>query len=203
MVWEATVSFRPNVEVHDRPRSEFAYEPVIHGPIAQIHWTNVGHSVFFTDRSGGLYGQKMVGPPLIRISLNIVRSQMYIRFVVNAVDLDSGRRVGLFHAARTLCEEGAVSAEEEIALLAIRDRFNENLEKPGAFARSKKPHAKAVAISWFKDSANTHISKMYKLRSILEAHGIQVEILKSAKPGYIVYEDEHQVMADPYAETET
>jgi hypothetical protein len=128
---------------------------------------------------------------------------MFIRFVVNERDEDSGRRVGLFHVSRELCESGDVTKHEETQILAIRDWFNENLKTPNAFTRSRKPHAKGVAISWFKDSAAEHIAKMYALRSILEAHGIHVQVLKSAKPGYIVYEDENQITAEPYAETET
>ena len=128
---------------------------------------------------------------------------MYIRFVVNRKDEDSGRRIGLFHVSRELRESNLLSEFEEDQLLAIRNWFNENLEKPEAFARSKKPHAKGVAISWFKDSAQEHISKMYEITAILTAHGIGVEVIRTSKPGYIVYEDEFQVTAEPYAETNT
>ena len=128
---------------------------------------------------------------------------MYIRFVVNAFDEDSGRRLGLFHAARELCERHSVSVDEEFQLLAIRDWFNEHLEKPDSFSNSKKPNAKGVAISWFKDNAIQHIAKMSEMPRILEAHDINVEVLKTARPGYIVYEDNHQVTAEPYAETKT
>lgn len=128
---------------------------------------------------------------------------MYIRFVVHKKDEDSGRRIGLFHVSRELYESNLLSEYEGNQLLAIRDWFNENLEKPEAFARSKKPQAKSVAISWFKDSAKEHISKMYEITAILEAHGIGVEVIKTARPGYVVYEDDYQVTAEPYAETQT
>jgi len=128
---------------------------------------------------------------------------MYIRFAVNKNDEDSGRRIGLFHIAKDLCESGIVNAYEEEQLLSIRDWFSEHLEKPKSFTTSRKPHATNVAISWFKDSAKEHISKMYEIALILEAHGIFVEVIKTSRPGYIVYEDEHQVTAEPYAETET
>lgn len=128
---------------------------------------------------------------------------MYIRFVVNTKDEDSGRRVGLFHAARELREMHLVSEHEERQLLAIKDWFNEHLEKPDSFSNSKKSNAKNVAISWFKDTATQHISKMYEMAKILEAHDVSVEVLKTPRPGYIVYEDKHQVTAEPYADTKT
>ncbi len=111
--------------------------------------------------------------------------------------------MGLFQVSRELTDAKLLSQFEENQLLAIRDWFNENLEKPESFARSKKPHTKGIAISWFKDSATEHISKMYEFSTILEAHGIVVEVIKTLRPGYIVYEDQYQVTAEPYAETKT
>jgi len=34
---------------------------------------------------------------------------------------------------------------------------------------------------------------------ILEQHNVYVRVLKTDRPGYIVYEDEHQVVAEPFA----
>ena len=128
---------------------------------------------------------------------------MYIRFVIAKKDEDSGRRLGIFHAARELCESGDVDEYEESQLIYIRDWFNSNLEKPSSFTRSRKPNAKSVAISWFKDSAKEHLAKMYQYTSILEANGYIVEVIRVTRPGYIVYEDEYQATAEPYADTLT
>lgn len=51
------------------------------------------------------------------------------------------------------------------------------------------------ALSWFKPTAREHISNMRALAAILDAHGITVDVLREQRPGYIVYEDEHQVVA--------
>lgn len=128
---------------------------------------------------------------------------MYIRFVVYDKDKDSGKRLGLFHASKYLRESKQLSEFEEIQLLSIMNWFNKNLEKLEAFTRSSKPHAKGVAISWFKDTAREHLAKMYEFSSILDSHGIAVEVIKSHNPGYIVYEDKFQVTAQPYAQTKT
>ena len=128
---------------------------------------------------------------------------MFIRFVVHIKDEDSGKRMGLFQASRELRDAGLVDKYEEDQLLQIRDWFNNNLDKPTAFTTSRKPNAKGVAISWFKDTAKEHLAKMHHFSSILEAHGVIVDIIKTDRPGYIVYEDKFQVTAEPYAETIT
>ena len=81
--------------------------------------------------------------------------------------------------------------------------FRKNLKKPQSFTRSSKPHAKKVAISWFKTHAIEHIARMYELARILHSHGIEVETIKTERPGYVVYEDKHQVAAEPFKDTTT
>lgn len=85
----------------------------------------------------------------------------------------------------------------------IYDWFSNNLDTPEKFTRSKKPHAENVALSWFKDTATEHVSKMYQIAKILEAHGFVVEVIRTEKPGYIVFEDTYQVAAEPFKETKT
>jgi len=128
---------------------------------------------------------------------------MYIRFVISDHDQDSGRRQGLFQAAATLRDAGVLHVYEEEQLDALREWFNEHLEKPESFSRSRKPHAKRIALSWFKDTAKRHINKMYEFTAILEAHGVHVEVIRTTRPGYVVYEDELQVIAEPFSETGT
>ena len=128
---------------------------------------------------------------------------MYIRFVIHQKDEDSGRRMGLFQVSAELRDAGQVTEYEEEQLLRIRDWFDNNLDRPLAFSKSSKVHAKNVAISWFKDTATEHISRMYELKTIIENYGIIVDVIRTQRPGYIVYEDAYQVTAEPYAETAT
>ena len=126
---------------------------------------------------------------------------MYIRFVIAQKDQDSGRRQGLFQAISDLEYAGELYAHEQAHYNDIYEWFRSNLKKPRSLSRSSKPHAKNVAISWFKDTAKKHINKMRELIEILSSHGIETEILRTDKPGYIVYEDEYQVAAEPFNET--
>jgi hypothetical protein len=41
------------------------------------------------------------------------------------------------------------------------------------------------------------------LKHILESHGIVVDVIKTNRPGYVVYEDDFQVAAEPFSETVT
>lgn len=128
---------------------------------------------------------------------------MYIRFVINRHDCDSGKRQGIFQTLADLREKGLLYKYENDLVKDIRKWFNANLEKPKSFNRSSKPHALNKAISWFKPTAKEHIEKMRELSSIIEGHGIHVHAIRTERPGYIVYEDEYQITAEPYNETQT
>ncbi|MBM7128825.1 hypothetical protein [Dyella mobilis] len=128
---------------------------------------------------------------------------MYIRFVVHSIDPDSGRRQGLFQALGYIADNGYLRSEEQASYEALRKWFRENLPVPESFAKSSKVHAKKVALSWFKPSAVEHIAKMRSFSSILVAYGVQVEVLKQDRPGYVVYEDDYQIVAEPFKDTLT
>lgn len=126
---------------------------------------------------------------------------MYIRFAVHLKDEDSGKRQGVFQALVEVRKAGLLYGYEVERVKEVHEWFNNNLNKPSSFNRSSKPHAVNKAISWYKDSAKEHIALMRELASILEGHGIEVIMLQTERPGYIVYEDEHQITAEPFPET--
>ena len=128
---------------------------------------------------------------------------MLIRFVTGDRDLDSGRRQGLFQAARLLRESGKLSAADEARLERVRDWFNANLERPARLAISSRANAKAQALSWLRDSSHQHIAKMREMQDVLERYDLPVYMIKTQRPGYVLYEDEHQVAAYPFADTPT
>jgi len=128
---------------------------------------------------------------------------MYIRFVVDQIDCDSGKRQGIYQVIADLQEKGVLYDYEDIIVKDIRKWFSKHLEKPESFTRSSKPHAVNKAISWFKPTAKKHIEKMRQLTTIIEGHGIHVHTISTDRPGYIVYEDEYQITAEPYNETKT
>lgn len=128
---------------------------------------------------------------------------MFVRFVIQENNEDSGRRQGVFHAIRNLRDDGLLEMHEKTFADELMGWFNANLKEPESFTRSSKPHAKNVAISWFKDTAHQHISRMHIIKHLLHEHGIVVLMLRTERPGYVVYEDEFQVVAEPFKETIT
>ncbi|HLW97511.1 MAG TPA: hypothetical protein VKR82_02615 [Candidatus Acidoferrales bacterium] len=126
---------------------------------------------------------------------------MYLRFVVSEIHEDSGRELGVFHAVGYLRDEGKLFDYEVEHHDEIRQWFNENLEKPTRFTAAKPPYYRRQnkAISWFKDTACEHLSRIRDLVAILENHGISVQVLKTDKVGYVVYEDEYQIVAEPFS----
>ena len=57
---------------------------------------------------------------------------------------------------------------------------------------------KSRAISWFKDTAHEHVAHVRSLVAILQNHGISLGMLKTNRVGYVVYQDEYQVVAEPF-----
>lgn len=128
---------------------------------------------------------------------------MYLRFIIMRNDPDSGRRQGLFQAIGSLSRANALLAHERSMHEEIYLWFNDHLKVPKSFTKSRKPHAKYVALGWFKDTATEHIARMHSIAAILREHDVVVKIITTDKPGYIVFEDEYQITAEPFSDTKT
>ena len=126
---------------------------------------------------------------------------MFIRFVVSELDPTSGRRKGLFQAAKRLKGADDLEAGDRDRLERLSAWFNENLQRPLRFAMSPRPYRKAQAICWFKDSATAHIAKMRELEDVLGRSGAAVQLIKTRRVGYVVYEDQFQIVACPFGDT--
>jgi hypothetical protein len=127
---------------------------------------------------------------------------MYIRFVTWQIDPESQRSRGIFQVAFQLRDLGWLDERQEAQLEDLRLWFDANLEKPSRFTASKPPYYRKAskAISWFKDTATEHVSKMREMASILESHGQAVRMLKTERVGYVVYEDDWQIVAEPFSD---
>ena len=131
---------------------------------------------------------------------------MYVRFVVDAIDDDSQVRGGLLQAAYALRDNGDVLEHDRDALEALLSWFASHLNTPDRFNRttSKGYYRRTPkGISWLKDTAKEHIDKMREVAEILGRYGHRAEMVKESRPGYVVYEDEFQVVAEPFANSTT
>jgi hypothetical protein len=129
---------------------------------------------------------------------------MFLRFVSTDVHRESQQELGVFHAAGRLRDSGSLSKDEENVLKEIRDWFSKNLKRPTRFTSAKPPYyrKRQDGISWFKDSARDHISKMHEMALLLRHHDVPIRMIKTNKPGYVVYEDEYQVIAVPFSDSD-
>jgi len=126
----------------------------------------------------------------------------FLRFVVDDLDPDSGRRQGVLQAAFALRDRGDLSPKEWAALSVVAHWLDANLPKPVRFSRKRNnSHRTPMGLSWFKDSAHEHIARLREVAALLEFHAIRVEAIATDRPGYIVYEDDFQIVAEPFSDT--
>lgn len=123
---------------------------------------------------------------------------MYVRFVVSRAHDQSQRLHGVFTALYELEHRGSLEPHELDWFHSIEGWFNEHLPRPERLARSRRPNASRQAISWLKLDAGEHVSRMRELVALLAYKDVVVEERRTDRPGYIVYEDECQVAAEPF-----
>jgi hypothetical protein len=123
---------------------------------------------------------------------------MYVRFVITKKDPTSCVPRGIIHAAYDLSDAGRFSSEGEAHFQDLRRWFNDHLRVPRRFSRSRRSGAHRHGICWFKDNALGAIRLARILATLLEDHGHPTQMLICRRPGYIVYEDEQQVVAEPF-----
>ena len=116
---------------------------------------------------------------------------MYLRFAIHSRDEDSNREKGLFTALYALRDAGQLTDYEATWFEEQERWFRVHLKRP-------KPLNEPAAILWFKPTAIEHIARMRALAALLDHKDTPVAALETEKPGYVVYEDEHQVAAIPF-----
>jgi hypothetical protein len=118
----------------------------------------------------------------------------YVRFVVGRNEEDSHVEQGIFQAAAQALKSQTVAGSDADELNELRAWFNENLERPTSFGRGSL----CLGISWFKTGSADHISRIWEMVNILERNGIYVKKIRTDRPGYVIYEDQWQLVAEPF-----
>ncbi len=124
---------------------------------------------------------------------------MFIRFISGDIDARSHTQAGLFCAAYKLRYEYELPEYELDRLLDLLGWFNIYLRSPFEFQlrtgwRSRR------AICWFKSSAHEHLARAREIVSLLEDNDVYIRMIKSENIGYRLYEDDAQVLAQPFAD---
>jgi len=118
----------------------------------------------------------------------------YIPFVVGSKDEDSHVELGVFQAAISALESKQITGSDANELDELGKWFDKNLERPASFGRGKH----LLGICWFKSDASEHIARLWEMVGILERNGIYAKKIRTGKPGYVVYEDDCQLVAEPF-----
>ncbi len=118
----------------------------------------------------------------------------YIRFVIDRKDEDSHVEQGVFQATSQALERRTITGSDADEINELRMWFNENLDKPTSFGRDKL----RLGICWFRTGSAEHIARIWEMVRILERNGIYVKKIRTDRPGYKIYEDEWQLVAEPF-----
>lgn len=124
----------------------------------------------------------------------------YLRFAVTELDCDSQVRQGLFCAVRDLRDSDRLSGAELDRIDELREWFGHRLAVPTRFDRNGSARA-GRGICWFKEGAVEHLAHARELVWILREHGVVVHELWTQRPGYVVYQDHWQLVAEPFRDT--
>jgi len=131
---------------------------------------------------------------------------VFLRFVVLRTSESSGVRDGLFGEAYALQNDTSLSADDQHELADLLSWFEGNLKTPDRFNRTKSKgyyRRTTHGISWLKATAPDHVIRMRRLAALLTNQGHVIEVIKTDRPGYILYEDNAQVVAEPFNDTPT
>jgi hypothetical protein len=102
----------------------------------------------------------------------------------------------LFCTANKLLDDEVLADYEYGALIETMRWFDAHLKDP--FDYRLDPASLAdKSICWFRSSAHEHLAKAWEIVAILEARDIFVWTIKCDQPGYVIYQDEVQVLAYP------
>lgn len=124
-----------------------------------------------------------------------------MRFVTDQLDPETEQPMGIFGAAYQLLDDERTPDYSRTEIRTTLSWFKTNLPIPARFARSRRPHRKDNGVCWFKTNATECMRHVRYLVSLVSEQDVMVRELQTDNPGYIIYEDDSQVVAQPFSST--
>jgi len=124
-----------------------------------------------------------------------------LRFVTLDRHEPFGHRTGVVHKAVELRDSPGQYGKLRDELADEVNWLNEHMPSPERFTRTSRANADEVAISWVKGEAKQHVDCLRRMGQLLSTVGLPVECLRTSRPGFVVYEDDVQVVAVPFKDT--
>jgi hypothetical protein len=102
----------------------------------------------------------------------------------------------LGHDLRGSGEMNVADAEQ---LLGHLDRIQQEVPIPTRFARRRNGyHKETHGVSWAKAESTEFVRHLYAIADIVRRYDASVDIVRTTRPGHVVYEDDWQVVAEPF-----
>jgi hypothetical protein len=131
----------------------------------------------------------------------------FVRFVVPGVIHDESQTaVGVVTLAYELVDAADTPKDLRQDLHELLTWFETALAVPDRFNRTKSKgwyRRKTRGISWLRCSAEEHVAVMRRLADAVSKCGHTVAEIRADRVGYVIYEDEVQVVAEPFRDTRT
>jgi hypothetical protein len=118
--------------------------------------------------------------------------QRYVRFRTRLRVANSATPLGVFHAATKLLDSATLDASAADDAARILAWFNRHLPVPYLGREHRR------AVFWFRREWNYMIQRLWELAVLLNQHGVGAELVHSADPGRVCYEDLFQIAAIPW-----
>ncbi|MFT3805777.1 hypothetical protein [Arenimonas sp.] len=107
--------------------------------------------------------------------------------------------MGLLTLAYELIREDSLFVADSDELRESLKWMEQRLPIPARFARKRNvSHKETHGLSWIKSDAGEIVDRLHAMSELVRRLGYAVEILREDRPGYVVYEDDWQVVAEPF-----
>lgn len=127
----------------------------------------------------------------------------YLRFVGTVPNPGLASRRGFLQIAGDVARASDTPEALATEIDTLRGWFGTYLAVPPRFKASaaKGWRNNQPGISWFKSTAELHLSKAMELKALLDDLDRPITVLRERRIGYIVWEDDHQAVAEPFSDT--
>ncbi|MEK8142802.1 hypothetical protein NKH18_13080 [Streptomyces sp. M10(2022)] len=113
---------------------------------------------------------------------------------------ERGHFTGVFGLVNNLGRGGRLSPDEENFRRLGNAWYDAAYADPSTVDPTVyDPAVNPGATAWFKPTATHLLERVDGYLEVLAAHGVECEMLRSAAPGRVIYEDEVQVVVVPDA----
>ena len=127
----------------------------------------------------------------------------YLRVVLEERIPVNGAREGFFRTAYQLRRTGGMSKDQFERLDVCLNYLDEHIDVPYKFSKSRTKcarHRNTKGLSWFKSEATAVVDRALELTRLLEELGIPTKTLRTDRVGFIVFEDDVQIVAEPFSD---